>query len=60
MVAAGIDAATVLAASTVVPADVIGRPDLGRLAVGACADLVWWDDDLVPRRVWVGGREVVR
>ncbi len=60
MVAAGIDAATVLAAATVVPADVIGRPDLGRLAVGACADLVWWDDDLVPRRVWVGGREVVR
>jgi N-acetylglucosamine-6-phosphate deacetylase len=58
MAAAGIELAEVLAAATVVPADLIGRADLGRLAVGACADLVWWDDDLVPRRVWVGGREV--
>lgn len=27
----------------------------GRIAVGSRADLVWWDDALTPRRVWVGG-----
>ncbi len=58
MVAAGIDPARVLHAVTEAPADAIGRPDLGRIAPGALADLVWWDDAWVPRRVWVGGVEV--
>ena len=54
----GIDPAAALHAATEVPADALGRPDLGRIAVGAVADLVWWDADWVPRRVWVGGIEV--
>ena len=59
VVAVGVDAATVLSAASRVPADLLGRPDLGRLEAGACADLVWWDDDLHPQRTWVGGVEVV-
>lgn len=58
MIRAGIDPAAVLHAATQAPADLLGRPDLGRLAVGALADLVWWDEAWVPRRVWVGGMEV--
>ena len=58
MIAAGIDPATVLYAATEAPANAIRRPDLGRIAPGALADLVWWDADWVPRRVWIGGVEV--
>ncbi len=58
MIAAGIDPATVLRAATEAPARALRRDDLGRLAQGALADLVWWDDDWVPRRVWIGGVEV--
>ena len=58
MVAAGFDPATVLASCTEVPARSIGRPDLGTLAPGALADLVAWDADWHPTRVWVGGTEV--
>ena len=47
----------VLLAVTRVPAEVLGRNDLGRLEVGAPADLVWWSDDLVPLRTWVGGTQ---
>jgi N-acetylglucosamine-6-phosphate deacetylase len=46
-----------LLAVTRVPAEVLGRNDLGRLEVGAPADLVWWSDDLVPLRTWVGGTQ---
>jgi N-acetylglucosamine-6-phosphate deacetylase len=55
LVAIGIDPAEVIEAATRVPADVLGRQDLGRLAPGARADLVWWSDDLRPMRVWIGG-----
>jgi N-acetylglucosamine-6-phosphate deacetylase len=41
-----------------IPADVLGRPELGRLAPGAHADLVWLGDDLRTRGAWVGGRAV--
>lgn len=58
MIRAGIDPAAVLHAATQAPADLLGRPDLGRLAVGALADLVWWDEAWVPRRVWVEGMEM--
>lgn len=58
MIALGLDPATVLRAATEAPAMALGRDDLGRLQPGAHADLVWWDDDWVPRRVWIGGREV--
>lgn len=60
MIRAGIDPARVLTAATGTAADAIGRQDLGRLAPGALADLVWWDDAFQPRRVWLGGLEVPR
>ncbi|MDX6227559.1 MAG: N-acetylglucosamine-6-phosphate deacetylase [Frankiales bacterium] len=56
LVDVGIAASDVLDAATRVPADVLGRTDLGRLATGAKADLVWWSDDLRPLRVWIGGQ----
>jgi N-acetylglucosamine-6-phosphate deacetylase len=59
MMAAGLTSETVLYAATEAPANAIGRTDLGRIGPGALADLVWWDDDWMPRRVWVGGVEVV-
>lgn len=37
------------------PADALGRPDLGRLAVGGIADLVVLDEALRVRQTWVGG-----
>lgn len=40
------------------PAVAAGRPDLGRLAVGAPADLVVLDSALRVRQTWVGGRPV--
>ena len=55
-VGVGLDEA--VAAATRIPADLIGRPDLGRLASGAAADLAWLGDDLCVRRTWVGGEQV--
>jgi N-acetylglucosamine-6-phosphate deacetylase len=57
-VSCGIDAATALSAATRVPADAVGRRDLGRLTPGARADLVWLDDDWRALATWVGGRLV--
>ena len=56
VVAVGVGPAAALHAATRVPADLIGRTDLGRIEVGALADLVWLSDDLRPQRTWVGGR----
>jgi N-acetylglucosamine-6-phosphate deacetylase len=56
VVAAGIDLSSAVDAATRLPADVIGRPDLGRIAPGATADLVWLGDDLTARATWLGGR----
>jgi N-acetylglucosamine-6-phosphate deacetylase len=58
MVAAGIGLAEAVAAATRVPADLIGRPDLGRIAPGAAADLAWLDDDMRTGATWVGGELV--
>lgn len=55
-VACGVPLAAAVAAATSVPADLIGRPDLGRLAAGAVADLVWLGPDLRTRATWLGGR----
>ncbi len=60
MIGAGVGLAAAVAAATVVPADLIGRPDLGRLAPGAAADLSWLDDDLTARGTWIGGECVYR
>jgi N-acetylglucosamine-6-phosphate deacetylase len=54
----GLGLAGAVAAATRIPADLIGRPDLGRLAPGAAADLVWLGDDLRARATWVGGEQV--
>jgi N-acetylglucosamine-6-phosphate deacetylase len=58
LVGFGRDIAEVLSAATTVPANALGRPDLGRLAPGAHADIVWWNDDLQPACTWVDGLQV--
>jgi N-acetylglucosamine-6-phosphate deacetylase len=57
-VAVGLGLAEAVAAATRIPADLIGRPDLGRLAPGAAADLAWLGDDLCTEATWVGGEQV--
>ncbi|MBC6456789.1 N-acetylglucosamine-6-phosphate deacetylase [Actinomadura sp. HBU206391] len=56
----GVDLTTAVDAATRIPADLIGRVDLGRIAPGAAADLVWLGDDLRTRATWVAGRAVFR
>jgi N-acetylglucosamine-6-phosphate deacetylase len=58
LVAAGIGLAEAVCAATRVPADLIGRPDLGRIAPGAAADVVWLGDDMRTRATWIGGELV--
>ncbi len=55
MVAAGAGLADAVAAASRIPADLIGRPDLGRIGPGAAADLAWLDDDLRTLATWVDG-----
>lgn len=52
LVAAGVSELEALRSVTHTPADLLGRTDLGRLAVGAWADLVALAPDLTVRRVW--------
>jgi N-acetylglucosamine-6-phosphate deacetylase len=40
---AGLDVVNVLAMATVVPANILGRTDIGRLRAGACADIAVFD-----------------
>jgi N-acetylglucosamine-6-phosphate deacetylase len=54
----GMPLPTVIEAASRVPADALHRPDLGRIAVGARADLVHWTEDFHPARTWVDGREL--
>jgi N-acetylglucosamine-6-phosphate deacetylase len=58
LVAAGIGLVEAVCAATRVPADLSGRPDLGRIAPGAAADLVWLGDDMRTRATWIGGKLV--
>lgn len=51
----GVDPAAALTAATATPAATLGRDDVGVLAPGAYADLVWWSDDLHVKRTWIGG-----
>jgi N-acetylglucosamine-6-phosphate deacetylase len=57
-VAVGLGLPEAVAAASRIPADLIGRPDLGRLAAGAVADLAWLGDDLRARATWVSGLQV--
>jgi N-acetylglucosamine-6-phosphate deacetylase len=57
-VAAGVRLVEAVAAATRIPADILGRPDLGRLNPGAAADLVWLDDDLRAQATWVAGERL--
>ena len=58
VVAAGVDLRSAVDAATRLPADLVGRPDLGRIAPGAVADLVWLGDDLSTRATWIDGELV--
>jgi N-acetylglucosamine-6-phosphate deacetylase len=53
--AVGLSPARALAMATRVPADLIGRDDLGRLTPGARADLVHLGPGMTLRSVWQGG-----
>lgn len=57
-VALGVDPADAVDAATRIPADLVGRPDLGRIAPGAAADLVWLGPDHRALATWVNGQEV--
>jgi N-acetylglucosamine-6-phosphate deacetylase len=52
----GVPLAVAVAAATSRPADLLGRPDLGRVEAGAQADLTWLGPDLLTRASWVAGR----
>jgi N-acetylglucosamine-6-phosphate deacetylase len=56
VVRCGIDPVEALLAATRVPADALGRPDLGRIVPGVPADLVWLDDDWHTSATWIDGR----
>ena len=58
MAAAGVGLAAAVAAASRVPADLIRRPDLGRIAPGAAADLAWLGDDLRAAATWLRGEKV--
>jgi N-acetylglucosamine-6-phosphate deacetylase len=51
----GLSLPAAVAAATRIPADLIGRPDLGRLRPGAAADLVWLSPQLQTRATWIAG-----
>ena len=50
-----IDPADAVRAASQTPADLLGRPDLGRIQAGARADLVVLGDDRTVERVIRGG-----
>ncbi|HEX4732621.1 MAG TPA: N-acetylglucosamine-6-phosphate deacetylase [Solirubrobacterales bacterium] len=54
----GIPLAAALRAATEAPARMARRPDLGRIAPGACADLVVLDDSLELTQVLLAGKSV--
>jgi N-acetylglucosamine-6-phosphate deacetylase len=51
----GIDLLTAVEAATRIPADLIGRADIGRIEPGARADLVWLGEDLRAATTWIRG-----
>jgi N-acetylglucosamine-6-phosphate deacetylase len=57
--ALGVELEAALSAASSVPARIARRPDLGRIEVGAAADIVILDDRLEVTRVLMGGDVVV-
>jgi N-acetylglucosamine-6-phosphate deacetylase len=55
MVSVGVSLPAAVAAATRIPADLIGRPDLGRIAAGARADLTWLGEGLRAQATWISG-----
>jgi N-acetylglucosamine-6-phosphate deacetylase len=55
LVAAGAGLADAIAAASRIPADLIGRGDLGRIGPGSAADLVWLGDDMRTLATWLDG-----
>jgi N-acetylglucosamine-6-phosphate deacetylase len=51
----GVDPVVAIRAATAVPADLLGRRHLGRIAPGASADLIWLSEDLITLATWVNG-----
>ena len=58
MVSVGVSLPTAVAAATRIPADLINRPDLGRIAPGARADLTWLGTGLRAEATWLAGQRV--
>lgn len=54
-VSCGVGVGDVIRAATRTPADALGRHDIGRIAPGAAADLVWLGDDLGVAATWIDG-----
>jgi N-acetylglucosamine-6-phosphate deacetylase len=54
----GIDPVIAIDAATRTPADLLGRGDLGRIAPGAAADLVWFGSDYRAKTTWIAGEIV--
>jgi N-acetylglucosamine-6-phosphate deacetylase len=50
--------AVALTAATATPAKVMGRSDVGSLQLASLGDMVWFDDSLSARRVWMSGVEI--
>jgi N-acetylmuramic acid 6-phosphate etherase/N-acetylglucosamine-6-phosphate deacetylase len=55
LIAAGVPPETALVAATARPAAALGLADRGRIAPGARADLIWWDDAFNLQQVWTAG-----
>jgi N-acetylglucosamine-6-phosphate deacetylase len=58
MVSVGVSLPAAVAAASRVPADLIGRSDLGRIAPGARADLTWLGPGLRAEATWLAGQRV--
>jgi N-acetylglucosamine-6-phosphate deacetylase len=58
MVSVGVSLPAAVAAATRIPADLIGRPDLGRIAPGARGDLTWLGAGLRAEATWLAGQRI--
>jgi N-acetylglucosamine-6-phosphate deacetylase len=58
LVSVGVGLPAAVAAATRIPADLIGRSDLGRIAPGARADLTWLGSGLRAEATWLAGHRV--